>query len=339
MLGLEELKRFKKVTSENVECPVKGCEQIVKRCKRGDKLRNIAFRCPEHKIYISPTTIEYQSELDNMLWKEADDLNLWSSIKTVKREYKRISRERSEDAVTWNVFRFLEKHNMICDFLGKCLNIKSSRPEIVYWSYSQSQDSLWDMLKKARKKFETVPEKGSEPDIIILSEGSIVIIEAKLGNTSRGRTCIKELDKVEHKYMNASQEWWNKVFYSDFRNVVDRDGKKVVEAKYQPCRSWLIGTWMAEQLDSSFNYVSLVRSGHRKDIEKEFTSHLKISNGRNFARVTWEDIYDLIAGDEGSNKDKNTVIRYFRNKSYGYKENRRGDEPEKWELQQAFSIS
>ena len=62
------------------------------------------FKCPKHNIYISPTTFEYQSELDNLLWKDEADLDLLDRTKGVKRE-SRIARDRSEDAVTWNVFR------------------------------------------------------------------------------------------------------------------------------------------------------------------------------------------------------------------------------------------
>jgi hypothetical protein len=75
------------------------------------------FKCPEHNIYISPSTFEYQSRLDNILWKdELDQDLLFNRIAKVKREIKRIGRDNSEDAVTWNVFRFLEKENLLQDF-------------------------------------------------------------------------------------------------------------------------------------------------------------------------------------------------------------------------------
>ena len=105
MLGIEELKECIEITDSTVECPVKGCSEKVER-QRGVFKREDRFRCPVHNIYISPSTFEYQSELDNLLWKDEVDLDLLKRIKKVKRE-SRIARDNSEDAVTWNVFRFL----------------------------------------------------------------------------------------------------------------------------------------------------------------------------------------------------------------------------------------
>src|SRR5579863_8550699 len=76
------------------------------------------FRCPVHGIFITSNTFEYASERDNMLWTEEHDLTLWESIKApgVKREC-RVARDNSEDAVTWNVFRYLERQDLIAKFI------------------------------------------------------------------------------------------------------------------------------------------------------------------------------------------------------------------------------
>jgi len=107
MLSMEELKESIEITETTVECPVKGCNGKVERQREVFK-REERFKCLKHNIYISPSTFEYQSELDNLLWKNKADLDLFKRIKKVKRE-SRIARDNSEDAVTWNVFRFLEK--------------------------------------------------------------------------------------------------------------------------------------------------------------------------------------------------------------------------------------
>ena len=59
----------------------------------------------------------------------------------VKRE-SQMARDNSKDAVSWNVFRFLERNNLIEDFLSliTCLYIESS--EVIYWSYSQKEGFL-----------------------------------------------------------------------------------------------------------------------------------------------------------------------------------------------------
>jgi len=75
MLGMKELKENIGITETTVECPVKGCSEKIKRQRKGFK-REERFKCPDHNIYISPSTFEYQSELDNLLWKDRADLDL-----------------------------------------------------------------------------------------------------------------------------------------------------------------------------------------------------------------------------------------------------------------------
>src|SRR3972149_287869 len=99
MHGLRDLKPHIKITPNNVECPIRECTKFVERQRRFFK-REERFRCSEHKIYISPTTFEYDCEEDNLLWKSTADLALLKAIKTGKRE-SRIARDNSEDALSW----------------------------------------------------------------------------------------------------------------------------------------------------------------------------------------------------------------------------------------------
>lgn len=94
MYGLSDLKPEIRVEGEEVSCPVEGCEKTVDR-QRGTFRRNKAFRCPVHKIYISPTTFDYETEPENLLWTETEDLALLNEIKRSKRK-SRISRDNSE---------------------------------------------------------------------------------------------------------------------------------------------------------------------------------------------------------------------------------------------------
>jgi hypothetical protein len=98
-----------KSPNQRLIAQLRDCSEKVER-QSGFFTREERFKCPKHNIYISPSTFEYQSELDNLLWKDKADLDLLKRIKSVKREC-RIARDNSEDAVTWNVFRFLEKNN------------------------------------------------------------------------------------------------------------------------------------------------------------------------------------------------------------------------------------
>lgn len=277
--------------------------------------------CPNHSIYISPSTWEYEEETDNLLWKDQSDLQLLSEIKVVKRE-SRMDHDNSEDALTWNVFRFLEKNKKIHGFLQKEIRIPADDriKDVIYWSYSHCDKGLWRMLKKGRDEFETKPSKGSEPDIIILCNKSLIIIEAKLGasnKTSFNTKKEKAQSQVKEKYVSAGDGWWGKVFCSNFETLTKNNGVR----KYELSRFWLIGSWIASQLNLNFYLINLTLSNKEKDIENIFKKHIKEDDLKLFKRITWEQIYNYISKEKLSAGDKNTktITDYFKNKTLGYK--------------------
>lgn len=320
MLGMEELKENIEITETTVECPVKGCIEKVERQREAFK-REKRFKCPEHNIYISPTTFEYQSEADNILWKEKDDLNLLNQIKAVKRE-SRFARDNSEDAVTWNVFRFLERNDLIDSILSSIINFPLKSSELIYWSYSQKENSSWSELNKAREEFGEEIKRSSEPDVIIKTDNTLLFIEAKL---TAGNETIPSVMSNSKRYETGGDNWFSKVFKSDYKTVA------IVKKKYELLRFWLLGTWVAKQQDLDFYLVNLVLSERGKDIEAIFKRHLYENQRRKFIRITWEDIYHQISNSDLLRIDKDTMIKYFRNKTIGYDGNGK--------LQKAFSVS
>ena len=318
MLGIEELKEWIEVTETTVECPVKCCSEKVERQRVVFK-REDRFKCPEHNIFISPSTFEYPSELDNLLWKEGPDLELLEEIRAVKRE-SRMARDNSEDAVTWNVFRFLERNNLIEGFLNLIIGTALRPAEVIYWSYSQKENASWSELNKARKEFGEEIERGSEPDIIIKTGTALFFVEAKL---TAGNETKPSSTSNSKKYETGGDGWFSEVFNSDYKTVA------IVEKKYELLRFWLLGTWIAKQQDLDYYFINLVLSEREADIEDVFKRHIKENQRRRFLRVTWESIYQYIS-NRSLSKDKDIMIRFFENKTLGYDGNGR--------LQRAFSI-
>lgn len=319
MLGIEELKENIGITKTTVECPVKGCCEILERQRKVFK-RQKKFKCPVHNIYISPSTFEYQSELDNLLWKDQVDLNLFKMIKTVKRE-SRIARDNSEDAVTWNVFRFLERNNLVEKTLNPIIGVPLKSSEVIYWSYSQKENSSWSELNKARKEFGEEIKRSSEPDVIIKTDDTLLFIEAKLTAGNETDPSNKSSSK---KYENGGDNSFSKVFKSAYKTIA------IDEKKYELMRFWLLGTWIAKQQGLDFYLVNLVLSEREKDIEAIFKRHLYKNQKMKFIRITWEDLYQQILNRGSSKIDEDMMIKYFRNKTIGYDGNGR--------LQKAFSI-
>jgi hypothetical protein len=317
MLGIEELKRQIEVTATTVECPVKGCTESVER-QHHHYRTDPKFMCPKHCIYISPSTFEYENHKDNLLWKDNSDLDLLKRIKEGKRE-SRMARDNSEDAVTWNVFRYLEKNRLLEAFLSQLTGKRQENAEAIYWSYSQKEGSSWGCIDRARREFGEARNRNSEPDMIIQTDSAIFFIEAKL---TTGNKTKPSNEKNSKKYETGGNCWFREVFLSDYETIA------ITEKKYELMRFWLLGTWMAEQSGREFYLINLVRVGREQDIESVFGKHIRKSPRIKFSRLTWESIYRYIL-DQNRAKNRDAMLRYFRNKTIGYRNGA---------LQKAFSI-
>ncbi len=306
MFGIKELKEKIEITETTVECPVKGCKESVKRQRKVFRKED-RFKCPKHHLFISPSTFEYPHESDNLLWKEKSDITLFKKIKGVKRE-SRMSRDNSEDAVTWNVFRFLERNNLIEGFLSSITGLHLKSSEVIYWSYSQKEDDVLSKLNETRREFGEAIRRSSEPDIIVKTDKALFFIEAKLtaGNkTSPGN------ENSSKKYESGGHNWFSKVFKSDYKTIA------IIEQKYELLRFWLLGTYMAKQQDLNLYLINLVLSEREISTESIFKRHIRETARRKFLRITWEDIYRYIFSID-SLKDKDIILNYFKNKTIGY---------------------
>lgn len=309
MFSAGNLKDKINVTPSKVECPVKGCHNYVERQFRGFR-EEPQFMCPDHRIFISPSTFQYKDYHDNLLWYDSEDADLLENqIMRLKRE-SRMGRDNSEDAFTWNVFRYLEKAGLVGEFIHSLLSgVFTVNPEIVYWSYSQSEKGLLNILGRAREEFELVPARGSEPDLIVTSEKALIFIEAKL---TAGNNTIPSQAKVEQKYVSGGDKWWDEVFISNFQEVA------VQAKKYELARFWLLGTWMAKELGVDFHLVNLVLADRARDIEQSFGIHIKNNKKRQFHRMTWQNINAFIANNNDSSPNREKVLHYLNNKTIGY---------------------
>ncbi len=315
MYGINDLKKRIISTDTHVECPVKGCTERVER-QRQHFRREERFKCAVHNIYISPTTFEYETEFDNLLWTDDSDKDRFSRIKQVKRE-SRIARENSEDAVTWNVFRYLERNDLLSGYLSTLSEQDHGTSELILWSNSPRQDGSFDLLDRARMEFGEQPNRGSEPDIIVLTDKALFFIEAKVlaGNDTSGDGDTLQRHLTEPKrYVSGWGNWYSSIFKSDYATVI-------VHQKYELMRFWLLGTWMAERLNVPFHLINLVLKERELNIEKEFGRNILQNEQRIFKRICWENIYEFVTNSGISNEETTKFIGYFNNKALGYDSN------------------
>src|SRR5262249_22701918 len=87
-----------------------------------------------------------------------------------KFEKHRFGYERSEDCLTWNVFRSMQEARCLRDVLRLITGLEvEEEPLLFLWGLSMSDDLLqpWDLLLEARRRFESalpVRRAATEPD-------------------------------------------------------------------------------------------------------------------------------------------------------------------------------
>lgn len=313
MYTINDLKSQIDITDKKVECPINGCNIIVNRKRRQDK-DGKNFICEKHGILVTPSTFIYQDLKDNLV--SEDDILLLNEILGTKRE-SRLKNENSEDAVSWNVFRYLEKENLILGWLNKITNETHEELEIMYWSHCSNEEGTYPLLKNARNEFGEIENQGSEPDIIIKTKKTLFFIEAKLFSSNKtsgtGETLDKRL-KNQKDYLIGG----NKLFSDLFKTIYD---DIVKDQKYELMRFWLLGSWMVKQKKLNFQLINLVLDRNEKDIESDFGKHINQNDSAKFSRQTWESIYHFIKENGNENEYRENILNYFENKAAGYKSN------------------
>ena len=302
----KDLKQMRRATDDEVPCPVEGCSTKVKRRKSNKGIvENLDYFCENCGIYVTPTTYVHQYWEDNILWQ--DDLDKLRLLKEKKAEGRRFGHEKSEDAVTWNIFRYMEKNQLLNCYVSKLTGTSAKNLKLFYWGIDDS-GNCWTPLTKARDAFEphNREKHKTEPDLVLKTKDSLLFFESKLGS---GNDSSDVSDKTYRRYMNAEGDWSKTVF----KPSLDRDSFK---KNYQLMRHWLLGSWIAEKcLDvSRFYLVNLVAERRERNIVDSFREYSIDGGKRFFERSTWEDIYRLLSKKNGDEK----VLRYMEGKTLGY---------------------
>lgn len=296
-----------RATADRVECPIRGCEHEVPRAKKRFQ-RLSRFRCPSHPIFISPSTFEYEDYRDNLLIRDDDDRRLLEDILSVKRETKRLSRERSEDALTFNVVRTLQRESLLEELVFEISRRNEREPVPSYWSFSQRDHGQHPLLAKAVAVFKEVEGRGSEPDLIIETRDTLFMVEAKLGSTNK---TVPSRPAVLTTYREAESGWYLQAFRTEPEQVA------IKLQLYQLMRLWLLGTWMAKYARKRLVLVSLVPEACDADLVDRFGPHIIQDYAQTFRRFSWEQVRDIAL----RHLDRPAVaalVAYLDNKTLGY---------------------
>ena len=168
-----------------VRCYVRGCEHVI----RTPTLHENGEPCPEHGIRChfsySGATYSYADPRKNAI--VSPDLLATRVIgHPFKYESHRLGSERSEDVLTWNVFRSLQEAGCLGRLAGAITGDPcTAEPFLYLWGICLSDDAFdpMELLIAARKRFEStlpVDRPYTEPDIMLHLPGRyLILIEAK----------------------------------------------------------------------------------------------------------------------------------------------------------------
>jgi len=208
----------------------------------------------------------------------------------------------------------VHKNNLVNVLVEHITGNKEAVEDLIYWSYSVKEAQQWNLLKKAQRIFGEKDKRGSEPDMAIETDRSIIFIEAKFnsGNATVPSNPIESIDR----YSKGGNNWGKKVFSEPLKEVATK------RKRYELMRFWLLGSWMANESKKDFYLVNLVRDFSRENLEDTFRPAIKEStdspNIRMLKRVTWEEIYDLL---EERNINDEKLKHYYHNKISGFSAN------------------
>ena len=283
-------------------CPVRGCVE--------------ASPCPTHHIAVHSTrphgfTYVYDKQWrnKNLLWADADDQARLEAILRGKRE-SRMGHEHSEDAVTWNVFRFFERHGCLSRAIGTICPCPDDEPLTVFWTTHDG--CLWEPYRCCSDQIPERASARSESDLIFLWENKlVVVIEAKFRSPNRSDPKNRESEsrKAEPYIKHAS-------------GYLSRDEVKVAvrDGWYELMRNWVLGMKLKDMLVcETFVLVNLLRkrheNEHHEDPRRDFAEPACVlSPNSRFVIEYWE---DLIAAAPSicDHPDSSVLVSWARNKS------------------------
>lgn len=308
MFDFHDLRPLRDIAGEAVSCPVHDCITTVPVQRRRFR-RLLEYYCPVHRLFIGRTTFEYEHDADNLLQHSLADQNLLAAVRAFKRE-SRMARERSEDAVTWNVVRHLEASGRLAFWLTTLTRGPITEPVVHYWSFDALGRSTLAPLAEARKEFGELEGRGSEPDLIIATEDTHIWVEAKLASSND--TVPTDVDGAEARYTTGGAGWYGSSVASPFRAVaVDR-------RRYELLRLWLLGSWAASRHGKRFLLVNLVRQGREEDVPSFAREHFKETRDRRVRRETWESLFRMIESTPPHSAADVALLNYMRGRSLGY---------------------
>ncbi len=276
---------------KRIRCFVKGCSHMLRPPTR----RGGGDVCPDHGIRCHSSGTYSYADVRRNLIVDADLFATRVVGHPFKYESDRFGSENSEDALSWNVFRSLQREGQLHKVAQLTTGVVSAEEPILYlWGLRTSDDSFepWDFLIAARERFEqNLPVKRplTEPDIALHLPGEyLILIEAKF--TSPNSYYV---DGPRQNAVSLTKSELLDIYWDPCVRSLDREKARQAErVHYQLWRNLVFAEWMASQ-DSRMTspyLVSLTRSGHEQGSCSQFRELADASSDDRFQHRSWEEV-------------------------------------------------
>jgi hypothetical protein len=278
---------------KRIRCFARGCEHWLCPPSRqgGGQV------CPDHGIRCHSSGTYSYADLGRNLIIDADMFSKRVIGHPFKYETSRFNQENSEDAVTWNVFRSLQRAGCLQDVANEVTGLDLlEEPQLFLWGLALSGDTFepWKLLIDARRRFESdlpVRRPLTEPDIALYSPGKyLILIEAKLTSSNPVYT-----DGPRKSSSSLTKSELLDIYWDDELMLLDRKRAQAVDrVHYQFWRNLVFAEWMACQKgnETPAYLGSLTRRGYETESCREFGELLGSSASSRFAHISWEQIVE-----------------------------------------------
>ena len=289
-----------------VRCCIRACRTWLPRRTRKDTPKF----CPDHGISTSTSpTYVYKDWRRNILLQR----DLMATVKEHKFESGRLGNERSEDALSWNVFVGLAYLGGLREAFEVLTGLKAKEePQLFFWGvevWPTYRSGVWSKLVEAQDYFEKGLDIETEPDIMLRVAGqALVLVEAKFGSPNGTLAKKKKPGVSLPDFLNRYHPLPGRADPLDRNAMMGLPREQVLE---QLCRNVVFSNRLVESNEEAF-VANLVRGTAETDVKERMDRHLSTEARAKFRRVTWEDLGCL----HSLQRDKPSPLRqYLRTKT------------------------
>jgi hypothetical protein len=173
-----------------------------------------------------------------------------------------LSKEKSEDALTWNVFRSLQlsEGKSISSIYKHIFNINAIET-ILFWGCDLSNHNDYQIKLNSLIRFVDGRFRGTmtEPDLVLITKQEVVFIECKLNNNGQQSPWKAQSEGSRKRFEHYTSEYFPELSeIKDWENI------------YQLIRNYVYARLLAKVLNKKPLLVPIINEKHKTILSKYY---------------------------------------------------------------------